>query len=87
MRTNFTTIQKDNVASATLLAATLIAIMGSMVTSSDARADKAMQMEVQKMETIIITAPRIQQVSRLETIVVTASRLPDVAPSFMVASK
>lgn len=87
MRTNFTTIQKDNVASAALLAATFIAIMGSIVTSSDARADKAMPMEVQKMETIFVTAPRIQQVSRLETIFVTASRLPETAQSFLVASK
>ena len=79
---------KDNVAAATVLAATFIAIMGSIVTSNEARADKAApQMEVQKMETILITAPRIQQVVRMETIVVTASRHTEAAHKFMVASK
>lgn len=87
MKTEFTNL-KDNVAAATVLAATFIAIMGSIVTSNDARADKAApQMEVQRMETILITAPRIQQVVRMETIVVTASRHTEAAPKFMVASK
>ena len=83
---------KDNVAAATLLAATFIAIIGSFVTSNDARADKTPQvqmqkMEVQKMETILITAPRIKQVTRMETIFVTASRHTDEAAKFLVASK
>ena len=83
---------KDNVAAATLLAATFIAIVGSFVTSNDAHADKTPQvqmhnMEIQKMETIVITAPRIKQVARMETIIVTASRHTDEAAKFLVASK
>ena len=75
MKTAFNTNRKDNVAAATLMAVTFIAIMAGVLTSSDARAVKvAPQMEVQKMETILITAPRIQQIARMETIVVTASR-------------
>ena len=82
---------KDNVAAATLLAATFIAIVGSFVTSHDARADKTPQvqmqkMEVQKMEPILITAPRIKQVTRMETIIVTASRHTDEAAKFLDAS-
>jgi len=88
MKTAFTTSLKDNVASATLLAATFVAIMGGIVTSNDARADKAApQMETQRMETILITAPRLQQVVKMDTIVVTASRHVDEAPNFLVASK
>ena len=75
MKTTFNTNLKDNVAAATLLAATFIAIMGSVVTSNDAHAVKtAPQMEVQRMETILVTASRVEQVVKLETIVVTASR-------------
>ena len=83
---------KDNVAAATLLAATFIAIVGSFVTSHDARADKTPQvqlhnMEIQKMETIVITAPRIKKVARMETIIVTASRDTNDAEKYLVASK
>lgn len=88
MKTAFTTNLKDNVASAVLLAATFIAIAGSIITSNDAHAVKAApQMEVQTMETILITAPRFEQVARIETIVVTASRHVEAAPAIMVASK
>ena len=75
MKTAFNTNRKDNVAAATLMVVTFIAIIGSVFSSSDARAVKiAPQMEVQRMETIFITAPRIEQIARMETIVVTASR-------------
>ena len=75
MKTAFNTNRKDNVAAATLMAVTFIAIIGSVLSSSDASAVKiAPQMEVQRMETILITAPRIEQIARMETIVVTASR-------------
>ena len=75
MKTAFNTSHKDNVAAATLLAATFIVIMGGIVTSNDAHAVKAApQMEVQRMETILVTAPRVAQVVRMKTIVVTASR-------------
>ena len=82
---------KDNVAAATVLVATFIAIVGSIVTSNDARADKATQlpvpqMEIQRLETMIITAPRVRQVVRMETIVVTASRNIEEATKFLVAS-
>ena len=59
MTTAFNTIRKDNAAAATLLAATFIVIMGGIVTSNDAHAVKAApQMEVQRMETIVVTASR-----------------------------
>ena len=75
MKTAFNTSRKDNVAAATLLATTFIVIMGGIVTSNDAHAVKAApQMEVQRMETILVTASRVEQVVKLETIVVTASR-------------
>ncbi len=75
MKTAFNTNRKDNVASATLMAVTFITIMAGVLTSGDARAVKVVpQMEVLRMETILITAPRIQQIARMETIVVTASR-------------
>ena len=75
MKTAFNTNRKDNVAAAALLAVTFIVIVGSVITSSDARAVKVVpQLEVQRMETILITAPRIEQIARMETIVVTASR-------------
>ena len=84
MKTAFNTNRKDNVAAATLMAVTFIAIIGSVLSSSDARAVKiAPQMEVQRMETILITAPRIEQIARMETIVVTASRETKI----MLASK
>lgn len=92
MKTAYNTNLKDNVAAATVLTATFIVIMGSIVTSNDARADKAMQipapqMEVHRLETMIITAPRIRHVVRMETMVVTASRRAEEAPKFLVASK
>ena len=93
MKTTFNANLKDNVAAATLLTATFLAIIGSIVTSSDANASKVVpqastqQMEMQYMETIVVTAPRIEQVVRLETIVVTASRYVDDAPKFLVASR
>lgn len=92
MKTTSNASMKDNVAAATLLAATFIAIVGSFVTSNDARADKTPQarlhnMEIQKMETIVITAPRIKQVAKMETIVVTASRDTNDVAKYLVASK
>ena len=59
MKTAFNTIRKDNAAAATLLAATFIVIMGGIVTSNDAHAVKAAPtMEIQRMETIVVTASR-----------------------------
>lgn len=75
MKTPFNTSRKDNLTSAALLAATFVAIVGGFITSNDAHAVKATSpMEVQKMETIVITAPRAEQIVKLDTIVVTATR-------------
>ena len=75
MKTDYNTSRKDNLTSAALLAATFIAIVGGIVTSNDAHAVKvAPQMEVQRMETIVVAASRITPIARMETIVVTASR-------------
>ena len=92
MKTAYDTDLKDNVAAATVLIATFIAIMGSIVTSNNARAGKATQMpapqmEVHRLKTMIITAPRIRQAVRMETMVVTASRRAEEAPKFLVAAK
>ena len=87
MKTEYASNQKDNVAAATVLTAAFIAIMVSLFASNGARADKMPQpMEVQRMETMVITAPRMQQVVRLETVVVTASRRTEQVTKFQVAS-
>ncbi|MEQ1518883.1 MAG: hypothetical protein ABL931_20585 [Usitatibacteraceae bacterium] len=74
MKTTFNSNLKDNITSAALLAATFVAIVGGIVTSNAHAARPAAQMEVQKMETIVITAPRVEQIVKLDTILVTASR-------------
>ena len=87
MKNEYASNQKDNVAAATVLTATFIAIMVSLFASNDARADKVLKpMEVQRMETMVITAPRVQQVVRLETVVVTASRHAEQATKLLIAS-
>jgi hypothetical protein len=70
---------KDSIATLSILAVTAAAIVGAMVNSNDARADRP---AVQHMETIVVTAPRVATVT-LETIVVTASRETKI----LVASK
>ena len=86
MKTEYASNQKDNVAAATVLTATFVAIMVSLFASNDVRADKMPQpMEVQRMETMVITAPRFRQVVRLETVVVTASRHTEEVTKFHVA--
>ena len=72
MKTEFTRSNKDNVALSTLLTVTLFAIASGLVTSNPASASHA-PVVVQKMDTIIVTAPRAASVM-LETIVVTAPR-------------
>ena len=72
MKTEFTRSNKDNVALSTLLAVTLFAIASGLVTSNPASASHA-PVVVQKMDTILVTAPRAASVM-LETIVVTAPR-------------
>ncbi len=87
MKSQFTTNLKDNVASAILLTATFVAIVGGIVTSNNAHADKAVQMETQIMETIVVTAPRIAQIVKMDAIIVTASRHADPVANFLVATK
>lgn len=87
MKSQFTTNLKDNVASAILLAATFIAIVGSIVTSNNAHADKAAQMELQRMEPIVVTAPRNEQIVKMDAIIVTASRHAEPAANFLIAAK
>ena len=87
MKSQFTTNLKDNVASAILLSATFIAIVGSIVNSNNAHADKAAQMEMQTMETIVVTAPRNAQIVKMDAIIVTASRHVDPVANFLVAAK
>lgn len=70
MKTEFNS--KDNVAAA-LLFLTLITIVVATLASGHARANPADAIDVQKMETIVVTAQRAE-VFKLEPIVVTASR-------------
>ena len=70
---------KDNVAAAAVLTAALVAILGAIVNSTGARADR---LAMQPMETIVVTAPRFET-ARMDTIVVTASR----GINILVASK
>ena len=65
---------KDNIATASVLAAIVIGMFGTLVNSPDARAD---QETVQQLETIVVSAPRVD--IKLDTIVVTASRNVNVA--------
>ena len=69
---------KDNIATAAVLVATAITILGAIVNSTEARADYPL---VQKMETIVITAPRGETV-KLETIIVTAPRDVKIVVAF-----
>lgn len=74
MKTEFKSFAKDNIATAAVLAATFIAIMGAVLDSADAFAEQATaQLPVQRMETITVTASS-DDVIKLETILVTASR-------------
>ena len=74
MKTEFKSIVKDNIATGAVLAATFIAIVGATVDGTDTPAASATALlPVQQMETITVTAPRVE-VPILETILVTASR-------------
>ena len=81
MKTEFKSVVKDNIATAAVLASTVIAMVGAVIDSTDARADRAAALQpVQQMETIVITAPRNETV-KLETILVTAARGARVLPA------
>ena len=76
MKTAFTLntrSNKDNIATATLVAIGLFALASGVFTSSPAVANHASDVAVQKLDTIVVTASRAPD-ARLDTIVVTASR-------------
>lgn len=74
MKTTFNTPRKDSIGSAALLAASFVAIVGGMVSSSVGAATAAPSTPILRMEAIVVTAPRLQTVVVLDAIVVTATR-------------
>ena len=64
---------KDNIATAALLAISLFALASGMFTSKPAVANHAAIVAVQKMDAIVVTASRAPDAT-LDTILVTASR-------------
>ena len=76
MNTINTRSNKDNIASATILAVSLLFAAGGLFNSNAAEA--APKTAVQKLETITVTAPRIKHAT-LETMMVTAPRLTSQA--------
>ena len=80
---NFTTNSKDNTTFALVLAAAAIALVSLFTNNVNATTHVAT--EVQVLDTIVVTAPRIQTV-QLDTIVVTDSRNMN-ADNLIVAAK
>lgn len=78
---------KDNIANATLLGVTFFAIIGCVVASNQAHAVNAPQMEMQVMEAITVTAPRLTPLVKMDAIIVTASRQNNDWVSSAIASK
>ncbi len=78
MKTEFTRNHKDNVATFTLVAITLFALVSGVFNSRPASASHNVDIVAQKMNTIVVTASRAPD-AILETIVVTASRKTDHA--------
>lgn len=76
MNTINTRSNKDNIASATILAVSLLFVAGGLFNSNAAEA--APKAAVQKLDTITVTAPRIKT-TKLETMVVTAPRVTSQA--------
>lgn len=72
MKTEFTRSNKDNIATATLVAVTLFALASGLFNSNTAEAARATN-AVQKMAPIVVTASRGADF-KLDTIYVTASR-------------
>jgi mannose/fructose/N-acetylgalactosamine-specific phosphotransferase system component IIC len=64
---------KDNVVSAAVIGAMFVASVAAAIASFEVRATEPVAMETQMLETIVVTARRIE-VERLDTIVVTAKR-------------
>ena len=73
MKTEFTRSNKDNIATATLVAVTLFALASGLFNSSPAAANHETEVAVQKLDTIVVSASRGPDAT-LDTIYVTASR-------------
>ena len=73
MKTEFTRNNKDNVATAALVAITLFTITIGLFNSNLAVANDEADVAVQKLDTIVVTASRGPDAT-LDTIHVTASR-------------
>jgi hypothetical protein len=72
MKTRFATSNQDTFATTTLLAAAIFAVAGGAFANSVSA--KAAPMEIQRLEAVVVTAKRMADV-KLDTIVVTAPRL------------
>ena len=71
MKTAYKLSNKDNIATATLIAVSLLVVAGGLFNSNAAVASHVAT--VQKMDAIVVTASRLPAAT-LDTIVVTASR-------------
>jgi hypothetical protein len=67
---------KDNIASATILAVSLLFVAGGLFASpnADAAIKAIPKSVVQKMDAIVVTAPRMAPAAKLATMVITATR-------------
>ena len=75
---------KDNITNATLLGVTFFALIGAALASNQAHAVYAPQLELQVMEAITVTAPRLTPLVKMDAIIVTASRhTQDAAPTML----
>lgn len=74
MKTEFANSSKDNVATTTFLTASLFAVLMGAFSGSNAVANEAAAVEVQKIDAIVVTASHRPDV-KLDAIVVTATRL------------
>lgn len=74
MKTEFnTSSNKDNVTTAAVLAVSLFALASGLFNSNPAAASRAVEIAIQKMDTIVVRASRAPDFT-LDTMVVTAPR-------------
>ena len=73
MKTEFARSNKDNIATAAIVAVTLFAVASGLFNSRPAAANHEVEIAVQKMDTIVVSASRGPD-AKLDTIYVTASR-------------
>ena len=73
MKTEFSRSNKDNIATAALVAVSLFALASGVFASNPAAANHDAEAAVQTMETLVVTASRGPD-ETLDTIVVTAPR-------------